>query len=311
MQEYAKIEILKRELLVEYLDFNNSLYNNLYLNNPILYHYTNLKGLEGILDAKIIQQTQSKYLNDENELRFGQKIILELIQDSNIPHRNILQTILNRFIDEFHLRYKFYISSFSLKRNCHVLWNQYANNGKGYSIGFKDFLLHIKSPTSPANPSVNSILTPVYYGNKKAKNILNNYISIYQTKCSAGIKQNLNSRKLYTQLDAILSSFLFGLTASIKSESYKNENETRLIRVICEKNPILKKIGQYNNEEISHNNHVTLIHTNKTLSVHEFENKDICEILIGPNSDFDKEKFHVERILEKNGFDLKNIHITH
>jgi Protein of unknown function (DUF2971) len=117
-------------------------------NGPI-FHYTDAKGLMGILDSKAIWATNIFYLNDFSELVLAIKGVRDYIegQRERVPKEDV--GFLNELIkdlDEILPRFKvglsdpsqtIYVCSFSLEPNQLSQWRAYSPEGNGYSIGFE------------------------------------------------------------------------------------------------------------------------------------------------------------------------------
>jgi hypothetical protein len=129
------------------------------ISKPI-YHYTTATGLKGILESKVIWATNSDYLNDVSELRYGRGLIANLLNkrvgafplapseertnpedycrnnpeyDCDRALKFALQTIIQHYQLDDPVSY--YISSFCKADNLLSQWRAYGGRG-GYSIGF-------------------------------------------------------------------------------------------------------------------------------------------------------------------------------
>jgi hypothetical protein len=58
-----------------------------YIPNDTLYHYTTIHGLEGILKSGKLWMTKAEYLNDSTEIRYGERVVDELLADARIKYR--------------------------------------------------------------------------------------------------------------------------------------------------------------------------------------------------------------------------------
>src|SRR5581483_7479444 len=56
-----------------------------------IYHYTTIRGLEGILKNKVIFATNSDFLNDHTEIELGQKAILSALGSDSVAHSSPAQ----------------------------------------------------------------------------------------------------------------------------------------------------------------------------------------------------------------------------
>ena len=126
-----------------FLDIITDEFENYFINRKIqnLYHYTNVYGLKGILEENTLWATHYSYLNDPNEIKYGLKIIKEVL-NNELDENNTVKTALDMFLilleDEFTefnvLDNEIYITSFCENNNLLGQWREYAENGKGYCI---------------------------------------------------------------------------------------------------------------------------------------------------------------------------------
>ena len=107
-----------------------------------LYHYTDARGLRGIFENEQIWFTDYRHLNDPSELLHGLEAARDVARRLRKPSADPrLQLFLDCFIDMFRREnfdetLEFYIASFSRDRNDLGQWRAYADNGRGFAIGF-------------------------------------------------------------------------------------------------------------------------------------------------------------------------------
>ncbi|MEC5229996.1 DUF2971 domain-containing protein [Bacillus inaquosorum] len=101
-----------------------------------LYHYTNIHGLDGILDKKEFWVSHSDFLNDKTELKYTLEISKTLLQDK-LKDNELKDSILDEFNIALELmnNYSTYILSLSNNGDSNLLWSNYSNND-GYNIAF-------------------------------------------------------------------------------------------------------------------------------------------------------------------------------
>ena len=124
-----------------------------------LYHYTDLAGLRGILRDRSLWCTQIYSLNDPSEIEYGLAVVKRVID--NIISTGSTETAflekLKRFISmSYGPLLDPYTISFSENDDLLSQWRAYANEGRGYSIGFEfsDLTQICAQPaTTPADPS--------------------------------------------------------------------------------------------------------------------------------------------------------------
>jgi hypothetical protein len=131
--------------------------------NKILWHYTTMSGLKGIVENGNIHATNIRYLNDSQEFDFGldylKKVILSNEIDSqveNIPlnedmslldHLITLRInyILSCFRDDPSRSSEYFVTSFSSNPDVLSQWRAYGKEKVGYSIKFDSASLHYPS----------------------------------------------------------------------------------------------------------------------------------------------------------------------
>ncbi|MEC3651400.1 DUF2971 domain-containing protein [Bacillus subtilis] len=107
----------------------------------ILYHYTNIYGLEGILKNKEFWVSNASFLNDKTEIRYtlalSREILLKLCEERQIDESEYLsffEVFVKSRLEEISLEY--YLLSFCTNPDSNLLWSNYSNND-GYNISFK------------------------------------------------------------------------------------------------------------------------------------------------------------------------------
>ncbi|PIQ42807.1 MAG: hypothetical protein COV52_06040 [Gammaproteobacteria bacterium CG11_big_fil_rev_8_21_14_0_20_46_22] len=100
--------------------------------NEIIYHYTSLAGLKGIVESSTLWLTDFHHLNDPTEIRYGISAFANhLFPNSHEDRINFIATQ-----DEALKEKPFYTASFSEQQNYLPAWREYGDDGLGFSIGF-------------------------------------------------------------------------------------------------------------------------------------------------------------------------------
>jgi hypothetical protein len=111
-------------------------------NEPeLLYHYTDQKGLLGIIKDKCLWATHSQFLNDLSEYR----IVFDALQKKIKAERNSnWANLLSGFLRARQMKGVF-VSSFSDEQqgDSLAMWRGYSATAGGYSIGFDRLALKI------------------------------------------------------------------------------------------------------------------------------------------------------------------------
>jgi hypothetical protein len=116
--------------------YNDSLYSP---DVELLYHYTDLNELLGILETNGFWATNYNYLNDKKEIIHGIEICEEIINELNVPDLSLEGKVYLESLRE--LLYSndqdIFIVSFCSKPDLLSQWRGYGGGQQGVSIGLK------------------------------------------------------------------------------------------------------------------------------------------------------------------------------
>jgi hypothetical protein len=113
-----------------------------------LWHYTNGKGLIGILETGAIHATQVACLNDSTELRYASKLLRDALTElrqkriDDLEDEKFLSKVLELTLENpaapIHAPSRFFVACFSSQQDDLSQWRAYSEPGgeNGYSIGF-------------------------------------------------------------------------------------------------------------------------------------------------------------------------------
>ena len=106
----------------------------------VIYHYTDARGLRGILETGKLWFTDIFYLNDPTELRHSLSFAVDFLRKEAAKGSPALKlflehlgTMLSRDIEEIA---HFFVCSFSKSSDELGQWRAYADDGRGFAIGF-------------------------------------------------------------------------------------------------------------------------------------------------------------------------------
>lgn len=130
-----------------------------------LYHYTNGQGLKGILECGRVWFTDYRHLNDPSELTHGIDMAHDVARELGSGADGRVRLFLECFADMFrHDNFagllEFFIASFSRARDDLGQWRAYADNGRGYAIGFAPRMFRIGEAPADRLPE---FVGPVHY----------------------------------------------------------------------------------------------------------------------------------------------------
>jgi len=103
-----------------------------------LYHYTDLSGLQGIIDKGDLWLTHLRFSNDNDELTHGKEIVRERLEERMASDPKDRQGYLKRLKELLDLPVAdgIYICCFCEKNNLLSQWRGYGANGSGVCIRF-------------------------------------------------------------------------------------------------------------------------------------------------------------------------------
>jgi hypothetical protein len=139
-------DITELEELLDVKKIFQNLSENALKNGDILYHYTSISGLEGILSNQEFWVSHCQFLNDSTEIVYTYKLFKDMLyekiseQRKSEVEREFIYDMMSRDIDRTftHGDYNdlLYVLSMTTNSDSNLLWANYSNND-GYNIGFK------------------------------------------------------------------------------------------------------------------------------------------------------------------------------
>src|SRR5690349_9331577 len=104
---------------------------------PVLYHYTDQRGLLGIFETRELWASHSQYMNDQEEFRFALGLIREelAVREAILGKSDLFAKVQDE-IDSEPERANVCVCSFSSKKDDLAQWRAYGS-GSGFAIGFE------------------------------------------------------------------------------------------------------------------------------------------------------------------------------
>jgi hypothetical protein len=204
-----------------------------------LFHYTDVKGLSGILKDQELWFTSVFHLNDPSELAYGIEIALDVLREqksSDDPNVKIFCKKIEKVI-QFDLSRLFgiYTASFSRLRNDLGQWRAYADNGRGVAIGFSPELFRVKIAEKQA-PNKTVFVAEVCYDKdhviEQQREAIGRAVDTIKTVTKKRFfRSQMEGEKFLKEMSDALTVPIFWNAITAKHEAYKNEQETRLLMV--------------------------------------------------------------------------------
>jgi hypothetical protein len=210
--------------LTPFLDFIGSHHQDMVLQpsrGPVeLFHYTDLAGLQGILQNHDLWLTNSRYSNDSEEMTHGCKVVMTILQNARTV--DPVSQYMTRLEELTKQSEGVYVCCFCEKDNLLSQWRSYGANGTGVSVqvdpnGFSQL-------TGPDCPSGLLRFWRVFYAAEKQNDIIQKAIdyfaptSAYQTP---GQSPEACARKAAEAIQFFIPTF--------KNSDFSEEREWRLI----------------------------------------------------------------------------------
>lgn len=199
---------------------------------PIIYHYTNEAGLRGILETGQIWLTDIFRLNDPSELRHGLGHALEMLKTGIVngsPEFSGFARGLETFFRHVGVEEcgHFFLCSFSSCGDDLGQWRAYADNGRGYALGFDGKALESGFTGAPSQNTEGFYVT---YDDGVLDKVLGQVIEAYLRLPNLGriLRNRINPPEL-ADLYTWLSVYLLRVSLFFKHQAYSNEKEYRFL----------------------------------------------------------------------------------
>lgn len=216
--------------------------------SSLLYHYTTLNGLRGILASRSLWFSHISSFNDPSELQYGKSVVIDQLNDAIMKEDDQvvkkLLSLLIGWIKAFDnaLLYHTYVACFCEKDNLLSQWRGYAASGGGYSIGIS-FDSGTKFSYYSENLSEEShlILRKVIYELADQKEVVTKCLErIIEGGKNAdkriAINQNTLSDTWIEQAAMESCNILFDILLSLKNPAFAEEKEWRLVKIMAAHN---------------------------------------------------------------------------
>jgi Protein of unknown function (DUF2971) len=198
---------------------------------PIIYHYTNDAGLRGILETGKLWLTDIFSLNDPSELSHGFSHAISILRDKAAdghPWTKDFAQAFEKFGGE--LQANFFVGSFSSIEDDLGQWRAYADNGRGYTLGFNTKVL--ETAFVHASPGNNTF--PVTYDDAQLGSIHHQFVEMIFPLITLPNGRQLSDKittEYLTELRVVLARHVARSALFYKHEAYSNEQEYRFLQI--------------------------------------------------------------------------------
>lgn len=203
-----------------------------------IYHYTNDAGLRGILETGQLWLSDIFNLNDPSELSHGFSHAVNILNNRAEKGPSESQTFAKHF-SAFHQggmqkTAHYFVCSFSSDGDDLGQWRAYADNGRGYALGFDAKALEDIFTKENEVPIPNNSTFHITYKDILLADLHRQMIDSMFNLISLPRGKNLDSASInaYMQeLSVSLSGHALRASLFFKHEAYRNESEFRFLQV--------------------------------------------------------------------------------
>ena len=204
---------------------------------PIIYHYTDDAGLRGILETGQLWLTNIFNLNDPSELSHGLSHAVGILNRkaaNGPPESKLFAEDLAAFIQQGGIQNSghYFMCSFSSCRNDLGQWRAYADDGRGYALGFDSKALEDAFDKQGSAPILRAF--PITYKDVELIEIHRKIVEAMFGLISLPHGRNLTSAGIkawVAQLSTLLMVHALDAAVYFKHEAYSNEKEYRFLEV--------------------------------------------------------------------------------
>ncbi len=206
---------------------------------PLVYNYTNDIGLRGILESGKLWLSDIFSLNDPTELSHGFSHVIKILREKatyGLPETKLFAEHVEAVQTQGGIRAAahYFVCSFSAAGDDLGQWRAYADNGRGYALGFNAKMLEAAYTHDGAAPITNNSTFPITYDDVKLIELHRELVDKMFPLISLPRGRGLTSaaiRDFMRELSTILSTHALRTALFFKHEAYKNETEYRFLEI--------------------------------------------------------------------------------
>lgn len=213
--------------------------------DQVLFHYTDLGGLRGILATRSFWLTHAFALNDPAELDYGVGLVSREIGEAlsayapDSAEHQALAHLSAQVHHAFGVLHHAFLASFCEDGDLLSQWREYGARGGGYAVGIGvSDRTHLGVPgTDHENPT--PYLRKVLYDRDEQVQLVGSFLDAYlaavaQAVQASALRLHPDERPIApTWMAAHAANFFFDLAVSFKHPAFAEEREWRLFRVLA------------------------------------------------------------------------------
>lgn len=206
---------------------------------PIVYHYTNDSGLKGILETGQLWLTDIFSLNDPSELTHGFSVAIDALTSKVASDSAVGQKFAKNFAafaehEAIPKTAHFFMCSFSSCGDDLGQWRAYADNGRGYAVGFDAEALENGFTKRDGIPIPNNSTFHITYNDARLLGIQSQIVekmrNLIMLPAGRGL-QNAAITVYMAELQMLLTLHILQTILFFKHEAYANEREFRFLQI--------------------------------------------------------------------------------
>lgn len=222
----------------------------------VVYHYTDDKGLKGILESGCIRLSDMFRMNDPSELRHGFSHACKILSAKAKTGPPEAKRFAEKFAEEITAGMEevaqFFICSFSTRGDELGQWRAYADNGRGYAVGFAG-----KKLESAFASDFDGNAFHITYNDKKLaamhRRMVEGMFDWISRDCISRWWGRLDRTSMETHMKALaiaLAQNVIEAALFFKHEGYKSEAEYRFRKVYDAKTKVPHLQRRYRASEV-------------------------------------------------------------
>lgn len=201
-----------------------------------LFHYTDAKGMLGIVDTRELWFTNVLHLNDPREFDYGLSIARDYLEECEARSpfsQHICSMIREGLADSnFAQAFGFYVFSLSPDPDELGQWRAYGDSGRGFAVGFSAEWFHPKPKSMELVDPI--FVAPVAYGRdatlQRHREAIDHVLQVGEAAIKK-VSHDTHRKDFIVHLASLLSTELIFNSLISKDEAYGSEREVRLIKV--------------------------------------------------------------------------------
>lgn len=277
--------------------------------STIFYHYTTRSGLDGIFKSGGLRATYRMRMNDAEEFDYARNVVYEAL--GKIGRRHDVPQVarslttytrknLDKFLKDTTEMSRAYCACLTLSSDHPKQWESYAEDGKGFAIGFNLFSLLSKQTFAVQRGEPYIFCAPVTYNESDQHDLVWRLVDAgirdlqaFADTCS---KESADLTALRNRVTKEIVVQLLALIDFIKAPTYASESEFRLML-----NPNDGTLKVPNLQHYKRDNE-TISFIFMDLRMPDTRRLPLVEIRVGPNASFPEERVFLEDLLNNLGY---------